>query len=76
VPGHEELATECLKVAEDMLSLSPKGLRFTKWLLNNSQDMSMAHVLDREDLAQNFMSADPESKAVGKKHTKKFKAKL
>lgn len=77
VSSEADLALECRKVASDMLSLSPKGLRYTKWLLNNSQEMSMAQALDREDLAQNFMVADPESQAFGRKHTSKFrKSKL
>lgn len=33
-----ELAACCRKHAMELLGLSPKGLRLTKWLLNHSQD--------------------------------------
>ena len=56
VSSDEELAAECINVAADMVSLSPKGLRFTKWLLNESHDMTLDQCLGREDLNQIFMS--------------------
>eukprot|EP00435_Cladocopium_sp_Y103_P012393 s1601_g3.t1 len=33
-----ELAACCRKHAKELLGLSPKGLRLTKWLLNHSQE--------------------------------------
>lgn len=70
--GESELAEACLRQAKELLELSPKGLRLTKSLLNSSQEMSLAAVLEREDLAQSYMSADKESKEVGWRHVRKF----
>eukprot|EP00930_Biecheleria_cincta_P032095 TRINITY_DN22261_c0_g1_i1.p1 TRINITY_DN22261_c0_g1~~TRINITY_DN22261_c0_g1_i1.p1 ORF type:complete len:307 (-),score=52.11 TRINITY_DN22261_c0_g1_i1:188-1054(-) len=72
VPDDAELIAACRRQAEMLLSLSPKGLRLTKWLLNGSQEMSLATALEREDLAQSYMSADKESVEVGWKHVSKF----
>eukprot|EP00931_Biecheleriopsis_adriatica_P086319 TRINITY_DN61017_c0_g1_i1.p1 TRINITY_DN61017_c0_g1~~TRINITY_DN61017_c0_g1_i1.p1 ORF type:complete len:289 (+),score=55.77 TRINITY_DN61017_c0_g1_i1:29-895(+) len=67
-----QLAEACRQQAQRLLELSPKGLRLTKWLLNNSEEMSLAAVLEREDLAQTFMSADQESIDIGWRHVSKF----
>lgn len=72
VEKEADLAAACRSQAEELLSLSPKALRLTKWLLNSSQEMPLAAALEREDLAQTYMSADEESKAVGSKHVRKF----
>lgn len=68
-----ELAACCRKHAKELLGLSPKGLRLTKWLLNHSQELSLSAALDREDLAQSYMVADKESRQVGKAHIERFK---
>jgi len=75
VAREEELEAACRKQAEELLSLSPKGLRLTKWLLNSSQEMSLTVALEREDLAQTYMSADSESQEVGRAHVSKFAPK-
>ena len=46
VVDESELAACCRKHAKDLLQLSPKGLRLTKWLLNNSQDSHRAENQD------------------------------
>lgn len=75
VRDEAELAEACRRQAAQLLELSPKGLRLTKWLLNSSQEMTLAMALEREDLAQSYMSADRESQEVGRKHVSKFKPK-
>lgn len=72
VSRDEDLAAACREQAEALLSLSPKGLRLTKWLLNSSQEMSLATALEREDLAQSYMAADGESQRAGLAHISKF----
>eukprot|EP00913_Durusdinium_trenchii_P025463 g23902.t1 len=56
VVDQAQLANCCLKHAKELLALSPKGLRLTKSLLNNSQELSLTATLDREDLAQSYMA--------------------
>jgi len=72
VVDESELAACCRKHAKDLLQLSPKGLRLTKWLLNNSQELSLSAAVEREDLAQSYMVADKESQEVGKAHIQRF----
>mmetsp|Transcript_643 Transcript_643/g.1125 ORF Transcript_643/g.1125 Transcript_643/m.1125 type:complete len:292 (-) Transcript_643:26-901(-) len=72
VSSDEDLAEACRQQAQELLTLSPKGLRLTKWLLNGSQEMPLATALEREDLAQSYMAADRESQMVGARHTTKF----
>ncbi|CAK9064530.1 unnamed protein product [Durusdinium trenchii] len=73
VVDQAQLANCCLKHAKELLALSPKGLRLTKSLLNNSQELSLTATLDREDLAQSYMVADKESQEVGKAYIERFK---
>lgn len=72
VSREDELAAACQKQAEELLLLSPKGLRLTKWLLNSSEEMSLTAALEREDLAQSYMCADEECQRAGLAHMSKF----
>jgi len=66
------LADHCRQLATAMLRASPKGLRLTKQLLNDSLQTPLAPHLAREDLVQVYTSADKESQAVGRQHLQQF----
>lgn len=63
-----ELGPKCLAMAEEMLGVSPKGLRLTKWALENNDSSTLLAALEREDLAQVYTSRDKESMSVGRAH--------